>query len=165
MPVNIYKLLIASILVFVMPRLAICQVYGRNFYYKYDQNKYSLSVASSSIYDGNCYKPASLSDKIFERVFYKRVCFVNLKKDNNYPGNKSYESLLVTLSDNTNKAKRMVVIINGFFDQRFNYELNLDFKEGLYLIKLPGLEDGLLKLPDCSVEAGCKNVSSLLVQF
>ena len=137
------------------------QVYGKEIYVTYDQDKYNTRVYALD-------KDCSKNDKDIEMKQltirggkYQTLCFAPFEPSQ-CDMTTIYEVLVLQIIHKKRKRKLMTITVTGELDARFNYELNIDFEEGNHVINVPGLKNGLADLETSYVARGCKNITKLI---
>lgn len=164
MQYKVYKTVILFLfLIYCNPIKA--QVFGGNFYIKYDTVNYVISGYGIDNDKLENNKKIKLKEKEIRNIKYNYINFISFQDTTQNRAMQFYETIVLKLQCKKKKKQEMLIFVTGKFDDRFNYLVNLDFKEGEYSIFIPTLEKEQLELPKTDIVKGGINIADLMIKM
>ena len=160
-----YKVYKTIILFLLFNNPIIAQVFGGEFFIKYDSVNYVLT--GYGIDNDKLENNTELKFKVKEirNIIYNKLNFISFQDTTENKAVQFYETIVLKLHCKNKEKQEMLVFITGKFDDRFNYLTNLEFKEGVYSIFIPTSEKEQLKLKRSDIVAGGTDITDLMIKM
>ncbi|MFN3917964.1 MAG: hypothetical protein ACK4K0_09495 [Flavobacteriales bacterium] len=167
MQLTVYKWYILLLLL-ATPFIGKTQVFGGYFYVSYDRESYILQAFGIDNDSTENNKQIKLDNTNIHGCDYDTINFISFQNISRKPYpyfRQFYETILLRVNKKES-CEEMLIIITGVFDDKLNYELNIEFNNGIYLIYIPDFNDGLLQKVKKSENIGASfKLSSLLTKM
>lgn len=163
-----YKIFLLFLLFLGKAYTTNAQVYGGYFYLTYDKGNYEIiayGIDNDSLANN---KKITLDNKEIRGIIYDKINFISFQNDKSnakLKGKQFYETIVLKVIEKGKKNDAMLIFITGRFDDRLNYELNIEFKTGVYTVFIPISEKLQFELDNSYIARGCKNITKLLSEM
>jgi hypothetical protein len=141
------------------------QVFGGDFFIKYDSVNYVISGYGIDNDKLENNKELKFKVKEIRNIKYNKINFISFQDTTQNKAMQFYETIVLKLECKKKKKQEMLIFITGKFDDRLNYIFNIDFKEGVYSIFIPTIEKEQLKLKRTDIVAGGTDITDLIIKM
>jgi hypothetical protein len=160
-----YKVYKTILLFLLFNNPIIAQVFGGDFFIKYDSVNYVLTGYGIDNDKLENNKELKFKAKEIRNIIYNKINFISFQDTTENKAVQFYETIVLKLQCKNKIKQEMLVFITGKFDDRFNYLTNLEFKEGVYSIFIPTIEKEQLKLKRSDIVAGGTDITDLMIKM
>ncbi len=160
-----YKVYKTIILFLLCNNPIMAQVFGGDFFIKYDSVNYVISGYGIDNDKLENNKELKFKVKEIRNIKYNKINFISFQDTTQNKAMQFYETIVLKLECKKKKKQEMLIFITGKFDDRLNYIFNIDFKEGVYSIFIPTIEKEQLKLKRTDIVAGGTDITDLIIKM
>ncbi len=164
MQYKVYKTVVLLLFIFCYNSIK-AQVFGGDFYLKYDSVNYHISGYGIDNDKLENNKEIKFKAKEIRNIEFNKINFISFQDTTQNKAVQFYETIVLKLQCKKKKKQEMLIFITGKFDDRFNYLLNIDFKEGVFSIFIPTIEKEQLKLKKTDIVKGGLNITDLMIKM
>lgn len=141
------------------------QVFGGDFYIKFDRTNYILTgygIDNDKIENN---KEIVFEKKELRNVFYNKIKFISFQDTTQSREKQFYETIILRLQCKRDHNKEMLISITGLFVDTSNYVFNINFKAGAYFVFIPTSEKEQSKLTQTDLVRGGTDITNLLIKM